>query len=149
MYSPRTALLALYRRLPTALLTLALAAALALGGMNLARADENKAPASGLISWIGTQNPIYDALWLVMGDPANPSVHNNLIYVNMDMQYNLPSYGQWESATWRPAQTFPTQRFPASLLGTDWATDPIVGRYIQLRNLTIEEYRTEKARVAG
>ncbi len=138
MYSPRTALLALYRRLPTALLTLALAAALALGGMNLARADENKAPASGLISWIGTQNPIYDALWLVMGDPANPSVHNNLIYVNMDMQYNLPSYGQWESATWRPAQTFPTQRFPASLLGTDWATDPIVGRYIQLRNLTIE-----------
>jgi hypothetical protein len=118
-------------------LALAIAAALTLGGANAARAAENHTGAWGLISTMGSQNP-YDALWLVMGDPANPIFHNNLIYVNMDMQYNYQSYGQWESATWRPASSFPTQRFAASLLGTDWATDPMEGRYIQLRNLTLD-----------
>jgi hypothetical protein len=116
---------------------LVIAAVLALGGLGSARAAENHTGAWGLISTMGSQNP-YDAIWLVTGDPANPSVHNNLIYVNMDMQYNYPSYEEWETATWRPASSFPTQRFAASLLGTDSYTQPIEGRYIQLRNLTLE-----------
>lgn len=117
---------------------LALAASLALGATGAAQAAENHTGAWGLISTMGAQNP-YDALWLATGDPADPIVHNNLIYVNMDMQYNYPSYEGWESATWRPASSFPTQRFTASLLGTDWSSsDPMEGRYIQLRNLTLE-----------
>ncbi len=117
---------------------LSLAAGVALGVTGAAHAAENHTGAWGLISTMGAQNP-YDAVWLVTGDPTSPSVHNNLIYVNMDMQYNFPSYGQWESATWRPASSFPTQRFTASLLGTDWSSSyPMEGRYIQLRNLTLE-----------
>ena len=112
-------------------------AALALGCTSPARAAQNHTGAWGLISTMGTQNPIYDAIWLVTGDPTDPIVHKNLIYVNMDMQYNYPSYGQWESATWRPSSKYPTtQRFPASLLGSD--PYPVEGRYIQLRNLTLE-----------
>ncbi len=120
------------------LLALAALCCLPFAGLGAARAAENHTGAWGLINWMGTFNPIYDSLRLAMGDPANPNVHNNLIYVNMDMQYNFPSYAQWESATWRPVSTFPTQRFPASLIGTDAYTDPIEGRYIQLRNLTLD-----------
>jgi hypothetical protein len=119
------------------LLPLAALICLPFAGSGAAQAAENHTGAWGLISQMGTVTP-YDAIRLVLGDPVDPFVHNNLIYVNMDMQYNLPSYGQWESATWRPAPSFPTQRFPASLLGTDAYTDPMEGRYIQLRNLTIE-----------
>lgn len=120
------------------LLALAVLICLPFAGSGAARAAENFTGAWGLISYMGTQNPIYDALWLKQGNPADAFVHNNLIYVNMDMQYNYPSYKQWESATWRPAASFPNQRFPASLLGTDAYTQPIEGRYIQLRNLTLE-----------
>jgi hypothetical protein len=119
------------------LLPLAALICLPFAGSGAAQAAENHTGAWGLISQMGTVTP-YDAIRLVLGDPVDPFVHNNLIYVNMDMQYNLPSYGQWESATWRPAPSFPTQRFPASLLGTDAYTDPMEGRYIQLRNLTVE-----------
>lgn len=116
-------------------LSLGLATLLSLGGVGAAQATQNRAPAWGLINWIGSQNPIYDALWLVMDDP---NVQQNLINVTMDMRYNLPSYAEWESVTWRPASTFPTQRFPASLIGTDEFTQPIAGRYIELRNLTLD-----------
>lgn len=119
-------------------LTLGIAALLTLGGLGAAPAAENKAPAWGLITQKGSVTP-FDAVWLVMGNPSDPSVYNNLIHVNMDMQYNLPSYSEWESATWRPAASFPTNaRFPASLIGTDEYTQPIEGRYIQFRNLTLE-----------
>jgi hypothetical protein len=111
---------------------------LALGNPGAARAIENHTGAWGLISRIGSQNPLFDAVWLVTGDPADPFVHDNLLYVDMNMQYNYPSYGMWESATWRPANSYPTQRFTASLLGTDEWTQPIGSRYIQLRNLTLE-----------
>lgn len=119
-------------------LSLGLAALLTLGGSHAARAGEIHTGAWGLISSMGSQNPTNNAIWLVTGDPADPIVNNNLIYVNMEMQYNYPSYQVWESATWRPASKYPTQRFPASLLGTDDFTQPIEGRYIQLRNLTLE-----------
>jgi hypothetical protein len=79
-------------------LAVAIAAALTLGGINAAQAAKNHTGAWGLISSMGSSTP-YDALWLVTGDPADPFVQNNLIYVNMDMQYNYPSYEQWESAT--------------------------------------------------
>jgi hypothetical protein len=116
---------------------LALASTLALGSTAITQAAENHTGAWGLISSMGSQNP-YDAYWLATGDPTDPIVHNNLIYVNMDMQYNYPSYEAWESATWRPASKYPTQRFPASLQGTTNLVQPLEGRYIQLRNLTIE-----------
>ncbi len=116
------------------LLALAALICLPFAGPGAAQAAENKSPAWGLSNLIGSFNP-YDALWLVMDDP---NVHQNLLYVTMDMRYNLPTYGEWESVTWRPASTFPTQRFPASLLGTDWSTTPIEGRYIELRNLTLD-----------
>ncbi|MFM2005800.1 MAG: hypothetical protein RLZZ09_1455, partial [Pseudomonadota bacterium] len=119
-------------------LSLGLAALLTLGCSHAARAGEIHTGAWGLISSMGSQNPTNNAIWLVTGDPADPIVNNNLIYVNMDMQYNYPTYQVWESATWRPASKYPTQRFPASLLGTDDYTQPMEGRYIQLRNLTLE-----------
>lgn len=119
------------------LLALAVLICLPFAGSGSARAGEVHTGAWGLISTMGSQNPLDDAIRLVTGDPADPFVHNNLIYVDMDMQYNYPSYQVWESATWRPSSTFPTQRFPASLLGTDFGP-PIEGRYIQLRNLTLE-----------
>lgn len=115
----------------------AIAAVLVPGSIGTTQAAENHVGAWGPISQMGTVTP-YSAVWLVLGDPADPLVHDNLIYVNMDMQYNLPSYEQWESATWRPASSFPGQRFSASLLGTDEFTTPIEGRYIQLRNLTLD-----------
>ena len=116
---------------------LAIAASLALVGNHVAQAAENRAPAWGLITAKGSATP-YDALWLVMGDPADPGANKNLIWANMDLQYNFPSYSEWESVTWRPASSFPTQRFPASLLGTDWSTSQQLDRNIELRNLTLE-----------
>jgi hypothetical protein len=121
------------------LLALAVLICLPFAGSGAARAAEVHTGAWGLISTMGSHDPLNNAIWLVTGDPiADPFVHNNLIYVNMDMQYNYPSYQVWESATWRPNSKYPAPlRFPASLLGTDF-TQPIQGRYIQLRNLTLE-----------
>lgn len=61
-------------------LSLGLATLLMLGVLGTAQATENKAPAWGLISQKGSVTP-HDAVWLVMGNPADPSYYNNLIYL--------------------------------------------------------------------
>lgn len=109
---------------------LALVAALALGSVGVVLAATGHTTAYGLITTM--MNDAFDGIQLTTVPPAT---HQNLVYVNTDVQYDLTGQHTWESATWvSPAG----QHYPASLLGTDWSTAPMEGRYIQLRNLTVD-----------
>ena len=110
-------------------LTLGLATLLTLGGLGAARAATGHIAAYGLISWMSSDK--YDATELF-----TVTTHQNLIYANYDTQYDLTGMHNWESATWITREV--GQRRPASLLGTDPYTIPIEGRYIKLRNLTVD-----------
>ena len=58
-------------------LALGITAFLTFGDLGATRAAENHTGSWGLISTMGSQH-LYDAIWLVTGDPANPNVHSNL-----------------------------------------------------------------------
>ncbi len=111
------------------LLALAALICLPFAGLGAAQAATGHIAAYGLISWMSSDK--YDATELF-----TVTTHQNLIYANYDTQYDLTGMHNWESATWITRE--PGQRRAASLLGTDPFTDPIEGRYIKLRNLTVD-----------
>lgn len=111
------------------LLALAALICLPFAGLGAARAATGHIAAYGLISWMSSDK--YDATELF-----TVTTHQNLIYANYDTQYDLTGMHNWESATWITREV--GQRRPASLLGTDPYTIPIEGRYIKLRNLTVD-----------